>query len=567
MPPPPLRTALALAAWAFVAAPLSGQVLVPPIPGGQFGKAVALAGDLLVIGAPRAASSGVAYVFRKGGGRFTLEAALSPAGAVPGLAFAQSVATDGERVLVGAPWEAPQAGQLGSAHLFEWDGSTWREALVFTADQPEDFDGFGHAVGLSQDLAVVAAPRSDRVALDGGIVHTFRIFAAQGAPTSAVHAGTFAAPDVGLSDGFGWSLAMGRTVASGAPLLAIGAVRDDDGNVNAGACHVAVWQGNAWQRDGKLVAPSATPNAFLGTSVALDGDTIVAGAPGANEGGPGAGAAWVFERIAGNWTAVARLLDPSPAPGDAFGISVGVAGEVLLVGASHADSLGLDSGAAHLFRQSGGTSTHVRELTPWVGAAGDYFGLALAVEGEFTAVGAFGDDRAGNLAGSVHLYDTPGLAAPWVTPFCFCPTGAACGNLDLDAGCNNSTGRGASFEWWGSPSIAAGDLHLVVRDLPPGSAAIVFLGDGTGSVFLTDGRICVGAGSRGVFRTSPMAVGQDGTLVVATDLAGRTQSVLAGVGGLSPGETWHYQAWYRDLASLCGSGANASSALSVVFAP
>ncbi|MEZ6013541.1 MAG: hypothetical protein R3F49_00375 [Planctomycetota bacterium] len=563
---------LLAAGWigALTCARLSAQVLTPTLPsiGGQFGKALAHRGDLLVVGAPRDSAmgnaAGAVHVYRKSGGRWLFEARLVASNAEAERAFGRAVATDGVRIAATSPWEPASAGRFGAAHLFEWDGVAWSEVALLEADVLEAGDGFGASVALDGERLVVGAPASDRVALDAGVVHTYVAPLPSAAGGPVLHVGTYAAASVGLSDGFGWSLAL-----EGAR-LAVGAVRDDDGDVNAGALHLATWTptvSGGWQDEAKLLAAQPMRESNLGTSVSISGDLVVGGAPGSSEAAPGAGSAWVFERLGGAWFPRELLLAPDPAAFDAFGIGVGVDGQRVLVGASHADVHGVDSGKAYVFERSAVTFAHAGTIEPWVGAAADYFGLAVALGDTHGFIGAFGDDRAGNLAGSVHVYDVAALGAPWARPFCFCPQGASCGNLDLDAGCNNSTGHGASFEWWGSPSIAAADLGLAVRDLPAHAAAIVFLGDGAGSLYLTDGRICVGSGGLGVFRTAPMYADAAGALLVATDLAGRADLALAGVGGLAAGQTWNFQAWYRDLNSLCGGGANASSALAVTFAP
>src|SRR5688500_16345160 len=70
----------------------------------------------------------------------------------------------------------------------------------------------------------------------------------------------------------------------------------------------------------KLTAAAGTAEAKFGTSVSIDGNTAVAGAP--DEGGTGA--AYVFTRRGGVWTEEATLVAPVRAEGGKFGYDVGV---------------------------------------------------------------------------------------------------------------------------------------------------------------------------------------------------------------------------------------------------
>src|SRR5579884_2515533 len=78
--------------------------------------------------------------------------------------------------------------------------------------------------------------------------------------------------------------------------------------------------------------------AGLGSSVAVDGKTIVVGAPAESS---SLGAAYVFVDSGGTWIQQARLIAPDGAAGDSFGASVSIAGSTIVVGApGHNASVG-----------------------------------------------------------------------------------------------------------------------------------------------------------------------------------------------------------------------------------
>lgn len=153
---------------------------------------------------------------------------------------------------------------------------------------------------------------------------------------------------------------------------------------------------------------AATDN--FGSSVSLDGNTLVVGAPFADPGGvQSQGAAYVFVRSAGGtWTEVKKIVAPDGAEFDNFGDDVGVSGDLLVVGASGA-ALGASSsqGAAYVFgRNVGGTDQwgFVKRLDgpASIGNLAEY-GQSVAIDGDFIVVGApNADDQA---PGRVFVYE------------------------------------------------------------------------------------------------------------------------------------------------------------------
>src|SRR5690606_33556750 len=146
-----------------------------------------------------------------------------------------------------------------------------------------------------------------------------------------------------------------------------------------------------WAEAAKIAAPSATNGDGFGSALALDGATLVVGATLQNE---QKGAAYVFRREAnGAYTHVAQLVATDGAAGDNFGASVAVDGDYALVGAP---AHGSGAGAVYVFQRAGNAWTQQAKLVPSGGAAGEGFGVAVAIEGSRALIGAPGrNDRAG----------------------------------------------------------------------------------------------------------------------------------------------------------------------------
>lgn len=185
-----------------------------------------------------------------------------------------------------------------------------------------------------------------------------------------------------VGDGLGFAVALdGDTLLAGAPFA-------DDG---LGAVHVYQQTLEGWQQVQRITAPDRQVGALFGAAVALDGDRAVIGARLDDDIADRAGAAWVFRRVDGVWEAEQALHRPLPPPepqrpdlmgGDEFGISVAIDGDAIAVGArfDDHDPNTADSGAAYRFRRRGGAWRFEQKLKAADPAAGDELGFAVAVE-------------------------------------------------------------------------------------------------------------------------------------------------------------------------------------------
>ncbi len=174
-----------------------------------------------------------------------------------------------------------------------------------------------------------------------------------------------------------------------------------------------VLAGTALAQDSTVLrVPGGLGREALGASVTVDGDTLVAGAPGDDTAGFEAGAAFVFVREGSSWPVLAQLTSSDANVGDAFGFAVDVDGTRLVVGAPLADVAGMNSGAVYVFERAGPLWTEVAKLSPADGAMGDRFGFAVQVDGDRIAVGAPRDNGLQTDEGSVYVFHRIGAA--WI---------------------------------------------------------------------------------------------------------------------------------------------------------
>ena len=117
----------------------------------------------------------------------------------------------------------------------------------------------------------------------------------------------------------------------------------------------------------------------------------------------------------------------------------------------------------------------------------------------------------------------------------------------------------------GSASVSADDLVLTTTQVPLGAFGLAFMGAGpaTTSPFF-DGVLCTGAP---FFRFPIDNSGLGGTLTEGPGIVAYSQVNFPVMGQILAGSTWRFQHWYRDSASLCGTDANLSNGVSVLFGP
>ena len=284
--------------------------------------------------------------------------------------------------------------------------NTVSETFKLTSTNPITDGRYGRSVAIYGDTLVVGEDRGPMASIGTGVMGHLYIHER--------HAGGFnnwgvtkvITPSDG-PDGHG----MGTTLAFDGETLIAGAATAN-GNVNlTGAAYVFERNhggANNWGEVTKLLAPDGAYNDVFGWAVSLDGDTAVVGARWHNH-GPGLGAAYIYERNAGgpnNWGFVKELLPSNPTSVDWFGISVDTNGDTIVVGAAYKNLNGAESGVVYIFdRNAGGTNNwgEVLQIVPNSPQSYDRFGSTLAIDENVLAVGS--PETNTTRTGSVYLFE------------------------------------------------------------------------------------------------------------------------------------------------------------------
>lgn len=144
-----------------------------------FGWAVDVDGDRIAVGAMWARQSGsgsldhpgAAYVYEFDGQSWNLQQSLQSSDQESYDQFGSAVAIQGDRLVIGARAEGDYGGgvnlyAIGAAYVFDYTGSTWTETQKLRAGDAEEQSYFGGAVDLDGDTILVGS-----FGRNGGISH------------------------------------------------------------------------------------------------------------------------------------------------------------------------------------------------------------------------------------------------------------------------------------------------------------------------------------------------------------------------------------------------------------
>ena len=358
--------------------------------------------------------------------------------------FGDAIAIDGDTAVIGTPRhdqgaEDDNRANRGAVYVFTRDGGEWSQETKLTQPDAADGDEFGEAVAINGETIAVGAPGNDSSRGLAGDYGAVYVFAAEG-EGYALEA--ILQPDDTFGDQeVGSDLALeGDTVVVGAP----GTSESPDGFDDfSGTAYVWQRSDGSWSLEAELDRDSDGYTAF-GTAVAFDGETALVGAPGVDR-SFGVYPGGVFAYAASDWNETAEITHEDSDGGDRFGAAIAFHGDVFVGGAPHKDfGDASDHGAAYAFERTDGAWNQTANITSASLEGSDNYGSTLALSDRAAIVDASGNGSA---------FEVTRDGASWSDPAPFRPD------------------DGEDGDDFGDGSALAGDLALVGA---PGDS-----GDGT----------------------------------------------------------------------------------------
>ncbi|MHC4977238.1 MAG: FG-GAP repeat protein, partial [Planctomycetota bacterium] len=364
----------------------------------DFAESVSLDADSVLVGAPNHNEEhGASYIFVRAGSSWSEQAKIIPADIAQFDQFGGSVAIDGDTAVIGSHGDDDDGSASGSAYVYTRSGTSWSQQDKLTASDAEAGDLFGYSVAIEGDTAAIGVYGDDIWATDQGSVYVF-----DRSGTTWSQTATLTDFDGKVNDRLSVSVAL-----SGDRAIAGAWFDDDTAGANQGSAVILTrvegdW---LWFREGQpALAPDGNANARFGHAVAIDGKTAIIGAPGDDENGSGAGAAYIFINNGGIWEQQAKLIGSDTTFADTFGCSVSIDGDTVAIGAKLYDGLaGVDQGAVYVFTRAGSIWTEQQKLIASDASAADQLGYSVALSGETL------------IAGAPYTGNDDGFGGNWVT--------------------------------------------------------------------------------------------------------------------------------------------------------
>ncbi|ACY12902.1 kelch repeat-containing protein [Haliangium ochraceum] len=330
----------------------TGHIL-PPDPSedeytsSMFGWSVAVEGDLIAVGAwneDTGAQNGAVYLYQRGGGTWVFHDRLVPDAGDDQSQFGYALDIHSGRVAVGAPivTDVDDNDPATFAYIFERQGQSWQATKLLPDEIP--FDAwYGYSVSLTEDMLVVGAP-GDKIRGDGaGTVYVFGLVNNTWQQIAQLDSLFNEARDH-----------FGRSVAAEGDVIVIGADGGGDPTtLNTGAISIFVREQGTFGEETLIIPDDFSVGQGFGASVAMRDGVIIVGAHRDDERGVDAGAAYIYmQESDGTWIQYSKLYNPAGRSGDQFGAAVAISDTRAIVGARYDDDDGADSGSAYIFEKA-----------------------------------------------------------------------------------------------------------------------------------------------------------------------------------------------------------------------
>lgn len=344
----------------------------------KFGNGLLVKGNTMVVGSiaehsgstgsngdqfnSDAENSGAVYIFERENGEWLQQTYLKPSNTSGAARFGLALALDNDTLVVGAykessdgsgvnPTTNAELDRSGAAYVFVRNNGQWEEQAFIKAEDPQELYEYGYSAAISGNTMVIGAP------------------------------------------GWGFSGPAGS-----------GFVVNHEG-----AAYVYTRSNGLWSFHSKLTAPFPLGGDRFGQSVVMDEDTIIISAPFEdsdaqglngnqdNDNAESAGAVYIYQKVADEWTLQTFLKSSNNREFDYFGYKLALEGDLLVVTSigDESNNTADNSGAVYTFSKSAGWN-EAAIIKPNNPTEGLYFGECVATNGNFMVVGSDVEDGRGS---------------------------------------------------------------------------------------------------------------------------------------------------------------------------
>jgi hypothetical protein len=239
-------------------------------------------GNVVIIGAinedpSNIANAGRAYIFRRSGSTWSLDAALQASDPQAGDVFGWSVSIsgDGNYAVIGAREESGGSGNpyssIGASYVFTYSSGSWSQQAKLTPNPLASAQNSGHSVGIDQDgdTIAVGALYEDTTATNSGAVY---VFTRSGSTWTQQE--TLKANDAAAHDNLGTSV----DISNDGDIISVGAMNEDDSSTtNNGAIYIFKRSGSSWSQVKKFAGTLTDQKLGKQHRMSKDATVIISG--------------------------------------------------------------------------------------------------------------------------------------------------------------------------------------------------------------------------------------------------------------------------------------------------
>lgn len=384
--------------------------------------AVGIQGDSQGIGSVRV------DVDNDDGQGFVPQALLEPSDGAANDDFGRAVAISGDFIIVGAQrHDTDGLENAGAAYIYERSasGRSWNQVAKLTPSEPQADERFGISVSIQGKVAIVGANGDDSNGENSGAAYIFTLQPNIIGEEQWTFTKKLVAPDGAAGDNFGFS------VSNYGNHAVVGAVWAND---RTGSAYVFINLGGVWTSQGKFVGSS--PDEQFGWSVSMYKETIAVGAtkfddrttgPQATREVKDRGSVTIFVKDdeAGSWSKQAQLEPTDGKEGDHFGRSLDLHEDWLIVSAPYNDERGLDAGTTYMYQRDMEDNwlQQAQVFPTHESAALSEFGFSVGVSNNYFIVSSKSLNTVTGQLGNVYIYSTRNPNEPTASPtFSYPPT-------------------------------------------------------------------------------------------------------------------------------------------------
>jgi len=307
--------------------------------------------------------------------------------------FGWSVSIYGDYAIIGNVYDDDNDIQSGSAYIYLYDGSNWVEQDKIIASDGGFADYFGYAVSIHDDQLISGAYR-DFV----GPVRSGSAYIYHRSGSEWIEAARLVPFDPEEEDRFGAKVDIQGDFA------AVGSYFDDDYGESSGSVYVYQKNDETWSFHQKLTPPDLQANDLFGVSVDLSEDYLFIGAIGNSAHATNSGKVYIYELIEDEWELIGEIFPNDPRVDQNFGNDISADDDHLIVSANMDNELGAQSGAVYVFGKTNDNWIQLQKLLPDDGQLGAAFGNTVSIHEDHLVVGSVNNLTQHGESGAIYIY-------------------------------------------------------------------------------------------------------------------------------------------------------------------